>query len=360
MSQEGSQRTIRIGGANRDLAIDSLRGVAIILMVAGHVIGDTSAVGMQVPDDSFWRKSWLLLEDLRMPLFTALSGFVYGLRPLRSTAAYPGFVKGKLRRLMVPLISVGLVFVLMQTLIPGTNTSAELGDFWKLFVYGTAHFWFLQAILLIFLLVGAADSFGLLATARQVLVAIALAGAIAIAVQVDGRWAVFSINGAIRLLPFFLLGYLITSQHTWVKRIWSAQRHGLEVTQLLLIGLTILLFGLRAVAVLAPLDYGRYGDKALSVALGVCAISLLLGFRERLGWAPLARLGFFSFAIYLLHVFGTAPTRMMLNRIGVDSDLVVFIVCLAAGLGLPVLFEVTFGRIGWISWLFLGQKPYRN
>lgn len=66
----------------RDVPIDSLRGVAILLMVAGHVIGADESLGMGVGPHSGWRFGYDLLVDLRMPLFTALSGLVYGLRPL--------------------------------------------------------------------------------------------------------------------------------------------------------------------------------------------------------------------------------------------------------------------------------------
>lgn len=343
---------IRIGGASRDVAVDSLRGVAIILMVAGHVVGASAAAGMQVAEDSGWRISFLLLEDVRMPLFTALSGFVYGLRPLRDPHGYPRLITGKVRRLLVPLAAVGTVFLVLQFLVPGTNASSDLGGLWKLFVYGTGHFWFLQAIFLIFLIVGIADALGVLSRPRNVIVAIAAASALAILVVIPDPWAVFSVNGAIRLLPFFLLGYLFTA-HAGAR---GSRRHAAS----LLIALTAVLFTVRTIEILTPVAYPDEADRALGIALGIAAISLLLTVRERIGWAPLARLGYFSYAIYLLHVFGTAPARMALDRLGGESDVVVFSASLIAGLALPVLVEVTAGRIRWVSWTFLGQKPYAS
>lgn len=339
-----------IGGVNRDIAIDSLRGVAIILMVAGHVIGDSVASGMQVTDDSAWRSFYLLLEDVRMPLFTALSGLVFGLRPLRDTRGYPRLVRGKVRRLLVPLATVGSAFVVIQAVTPGTNAQSSLTDVWKLFIYGTGHFWFLHAIFLIFLLVGIVDALGGLSQPAFVLAAIAGTAVFSMYIVVPDPWAVISINGAIRLLPFFLLGYLFTAHTEWLSR----RRKALFP----MAGLTIVFFVARAIEVLDPIDYPRYLGKPLSVLLGLTAITLLLSARVLMRWVPLARLGYFSYAIYLLHVFGTAPTRILLERLGVHSEVMVFAACLIMGLTLPVLFEITFGRIRWVSWTFLGQRPY--
>lgn len=331
----------------RDISIDTLRGLAIILMVAGHVIGSTGADGMEVAADSPWRHYYDLFADLRMPLFTALSGFVYALRPLRDPAGYRRFAWGKTRRLIVPLVTVGTLFVVMQT-VALRDAGSGASDVWRLYVYGSGHFWFLQAIFLIFLLVGVLDAFGVLRSPARVGVAIGLSAAVYIVVRIPAEWDIFSISGAIRLLPFFLLGYGIHLYWRGVTARW------------VLLGLTAVLFVAKAGAVFDVYSLERPVSAALSVALGLAGISTLLLFRGALAWGPLARLGYFSFAIYLLHVFGTAPTRMALQRFGVESDIAVFVICLVAGLALPVIFEITSGRIRWISWTFLGQRPYRG
>ena len=63
----------------KDLRIETMRGLALFLMVAGHVIGSSSDLGMKVPDDSVLRYLYESLVYIRMPLFTAISGYVYAL-----------------------------------------------------------------------------------------------------------------------------------------------------------------------------------------------------------------------------------------------------------------------------------------
>ena len=54
-----------------------------------------------------------------MPLFAFLSGMVYALRPVAGDAQ--AFVGAKVRRLLVPMLSVGTLFAILQANTPGAN-----------------------------------------------------------------------------------------------------------------------------------------------------------------------------------------------------------------------------------------------
>ncbi|TFD88883.1 acyltransferase [Cryobacterium serini] len=313
-------------------------------MVAYHVIG-----GMQLSSNSGWYYSSDLLVDLRMPLFTALSGFVFAWRSPSDIGSYRRLIIGKARRLLVPLLTVGTLFVLVQSVTPGTNSTRPIQEFWKLYVYGLGHFWFLQAIFLIFLVVGLVNLSALGRKFSFALATLTITSGIAILVNVPAAWDIFSINRAIELLPFFLLGYISSSYGSMLLPARGAV--------LVLAGA---LLAVRAAEVFGVINLPASSSALLSLLLGLTGITAVVAFRKQLCWLPLAWLGHFSFAIFLLHVFGTAPVRILLNTIGFDSEILVFVACMAAGLGLPILFEVTLGRFPWISWALLGQKPYRS
>src|SRR4051794_34829890 len=99
-------------------------------MVAGHVIGSDATRGLQVGNDSLWRLGYLALEDIRMPLFTTISGFVYALRAVGGGAAYGRLVQGKTRRLLVPLVSVGALLFAVELAVPGVNRRPDPSSFW--------------------------------------------------------------------------------------------------------------------------------------------------------------------------------------------------------------------------------------
>ena len=121
--------------------IETLRGLACLLLVVYHVVGADASLGLQVTEGPV-----RLLNDglayLRMPLFTFLSGLVYGLRPFAGSSKH--FLSGKMRRLLVPMLVVGTLFAVLQALTPGTNASAGPWYLWH--VQPVAHFWFVESL----------------------------------------------------------------------------------------------------------------------------------------------------------------------------------------------------------------------
>src|SRR4051812_39054742 len=131
-------------------------------MVAGHVVGAEADDAMRVADDSAWRFIFWGLQDFRMPLFTVLSGFVYAYRPVRNWPGYGSLVTAKMRRLLVPLLTVGALVFAAKLLNPVSTSGVEPDDWWRVYAFGMDHLWFLEAIFLIFLVAGLLDAFGLL------------------------------------------------------------------------------------------------------------------------------------------------------------------------------------------------------
>jgi fucose 4-O-acetylase-like acetyltransferase len=335
-------------GTRDGVGIQSLRGIAVVLMVAGHVIGSDAARGLRVDDDSLWRLFYVGLEDLRMPLFTTISGFVYALRPVRDRTRYPDLVRGKVRRLLVPLLTVGAVLFLVELLVPGVNRRPEPGDAWRIYVYPFEHLWFLQAIFLIFLAVGLMDATGRLARIGTWSVALAAACALYVLLVVPAHANLFSTNGALRLLPFFLLGV-------------GLHRFGQVLDRRLLLiwwlpGFAVV-YCLRVASVLGEAQVAAPLARALGLAVGLTGMASIFLLRAAVQARVLTWIGGFSFGIYLLHVFPAAAARLALQALGMDSDIALFGLCLATGLVVPILFELTVGRVPMVGRLVLGSRP---
>ena len=86
----------------------------------------------------------------------------------------------------------------------------------------------------------------------------------------------------------------------------------------------------------------------------------LLAVRRHLESRFLVWIGGFSFGIYLLHQLGGQGARIAAQLLGLDSPVPLFAIGMLAGVGLPILFELTFGRFPAVSWTVLGQKPSRR
>ncbi len=178
----------------KETSIETLRGLAIILMVTGHVIGHAPDAGMQVDDDSFYRYFYYTLMFLRMPLFTVISGYVYALRPVVCTKELT-FLSGKARRVLLPMIFVATLYYLLQHFVPGTNAETKLSEIWKIYFFSFSHFWFLQALFLVFIAITVIERFKLLHSFLNWLLLLVLSGLFFLFVPIRLRSLVFQISG---------------------------------------------------------------------------------------------------------------------------------------------------------------------
>jgi peptidoglycan/LPS O-acetylase OafA/YrhL len=83
-------------------------------------------------------------------------------------------------------------------------------------------------------------------------------------------------------------------------------------------------------------------------------------FRYRRGVGPFGRLGGFAYGIYLLHLFGTAGSRILLTEIGISHPAVVFAAGLTTGVAVPILIEVGLRHSYWATLLTFGQRLKRR
>lgn len=316
-----------------NLPIETLRGLACLLLVLYHVIGADASLGLRVEDGPV---RWLNdgLAYLRMPLFTFLSGLVYGLRPFAGNSR--AFLVGKVRRLLIPMLVVGTLFALLQALIPGTNST--VGPWYLLHIRPVAHFWFLESLFWVFLVIWALERWNLILEVKGYLLALTLACALYLTVR---GWFMLGIEGAIYLMPYFLFGLAFSRfplkpylASPWVR------------------------WGLLALATVAVISMGmpvsnpdRRTVAMLAVGMSLCMLSLSLA--RVVPW--LASIGRHSYAIYLFHVFFTAAVRIGLNLVHIKFMPLDILLGLLMGLAGPILIDRVASRFKWPALLLLGK-----
>jgi hypothetical protein len=331
----------------KDLRIETIRGLALFLMVAGHVIGSAGDQGMKVSDDSVLRYLYDSLVYIRMPLFTAISGYVYALRPVTSASSLPRFYQGKFRRILIPMIVVSTLFFISQTLVPNTNSKPEWSDIFSIYFFSYAHFWFLQSIFCIFVMIALMEKFSLLSSIRNYMIIMCVALVASLHYEIFPDF--FCIYKAIQLLPFFLLGlglYRYADQlNTWGKQLFL----GVALAVLVVIDQAYL-WG-QMLLTDREMDY-------IGTALGLAAIYMII--THRVYFKPLAWLGYFSFEIYLFHVFGTAGCRIVLNKLAIHDVWITFTISMILGLLLPVALKKAVGRINVLNLAFFGVQAKKK
>lgn len=312
-------------------------------MVAGHVIGMTGK-GMKVEPDSLWSYFNFAFFYIRMPLFTVISGYVYSLRPVQPEN-WREFLGKKISRLIVPLVFVGTIQYLFQCLIPDVSVPRKIEGIWRIYLFSYTHFWFLQALLIVFVLIILIDRYrwfdgfftwgiGLLLASILFLLPIGI--------------KFFSVNEVPYLLPFFFLGYGLS------KFTGGRIRNTPAVAMLVFVFAST--YALQQLTWFVDIGIHNGRNSLISLLVGLTGTTLLLLGRKEIKW--LAYIGRFSFSVYLWHVFATAGSRIILNNFlaGKTNLVLTFSVGLACGIALPICFEKLIVRSRVLGFLCLGKR----
>jgi peptidoglycan/LPS O-acetylase OafA/YrhL len=317
----------------RDLRIDTLRGLACLFLVAYHVVGGNSSIGLQV-ESGFLREISDLLKTVRMPLFTFLSGMVYAFRPLSED--WPKFIKGKARRLLIPMLVVGTFFAVIQSLVPGTSNKIE--NWWMLHIIPVQHFWFVEALLWVFVFIIPLEMNRLLNS--KLVTALIIVSFIGLAVG-QPYTKLLGFKGFVYLAPFFLFGMSIVRFNI----------RPLPVLQ----SFTGFVAIMTAVYFLTSEVDGR---SLLGCVIGMFSCYFLLGLQLEARW--LAQIGIYSYSIYIFHVFFTSGSRIILNRLFDTPIEINFFAGLLLGVFGPIVVYVIARKVPLGRFFLLGESVKKS
>nr|WP_294512572.1 acyltransferase [uncultured Rhodopila sp.] len=319
--------------------LNTVRGLACLLVVALHVVGDEESNGLHLPMTSGWHYAMTSIEFIRIPLFTALSGYLYaGHRVIAGT--FGRFWTKKLRRLGVPLIGVTAVMWLLLT-----RGGAQPVPLWQALSFSFGHLWYIQALMLLFAAISVCD--GLFRPGRAMLM---LAGLAAVMVDQSG-WHMttfFSLDGTFYLAPYFLFGMILRENPEWLGD-RSAGWMALGVVTIILGCQQLGLQGL-----MAPVT-------ALELPAALAGMAGVLFLLQRFPETPLlAVIGGYSYTIYLWHVAAGAAARAVLIKAGIVSIPVLFPPIFAAAVTAPIVLYHVARRVSFVSVAVTGETRYRR
>ncbi|MEY3219330.1 MAG: hypothetical protein RIT27_687 [Pseudomonadota bacterium] len=317
----------------KDQSVETLRGIALILLVGFHAVEEGYPQIYEYFIYSF--------NYVRMPLFTIISGFIYALRPVNVGSEWVFFL-GKVRRVIVPLIAVETLYFVMSNTFRGNWN--EFSKMWEIYFFVYEHFWFLQAIFFIFLTYLIIDRFKLIETVEKWFILMVLVVLLSLFLPKSNF---LSFVGYLYLLPYFTLGYGFNrfNQQLFTKPIILVMSVAFIVNTVIH---QLIWFGY----------INLFHDKisVISICGGITSTFLL--FRYRFTIPSLAILGGYSYTVYLFHGFGISLMGKINNIIGIHnfSYFIDFSLQLCAGIVSGILVHNLAGKYSLTRRLFLGKR----
>jgi glucans biosynthesis protein C len=316
--------------------LDTVRGLACLLLVCYHVVGGSSARGLRLPLTSDWHYAMSSFEFIRMPIFTMLSGFLYA-RFRATSSTIKDFLVKKTRRIGVPLLVATTVYWVLRRATVGDERPFLTALFWSY-----EHLWYLQSLITLFFVVAVIDA--LFMPTPTVLFFIAILLALISAVHPDVG-TLFSAAGTIYLAPYFVFGIVVAATPRLPKdRI-------LGIVFGVVAGTILLLQQASLNGVIAPIAKQDF----LATVCGVASCLFLLQFMQPV--QLLATIGEGSYTVYLWHVLFAAATRMALIRLGFEASPLLFAVSVVSGIAGPLMLHRIASYTALLSIPLLGIKP---
>jgi len=302
--------------------IDFARGLGVILVVYGHVLGGLVRPGI-FPDGALARWMDYTLYTFHMPLFFFLAGLNvkhslrHGARPfLRSklwTIAYP--------YLLWSLIQGGITMSLARD----ANIPIHPDDLAAIWYRPIAQFWFLYALMICHVI-------AVLIPSRTVMITLALAGLVvflALPVRPD-------VALTLHHLPFYVAGlYGVSVVAEWRPFGWSL--------------LAALGIAFAAAVTLGGQLSGMDANGLASLpacALGIAGTVVLCKLLDTARHRWLAAVGVASMTIYVLHILAGSGTRILMLKLQIPQWPWVYLLAgTAAGVVLPLIAHAVLQRL---------------
>nr|WP_321457735.1 acyltransferase [uncultured Cohaesibacter sp.] len=333
----------------RDLSVETIRGLACIFLVSFHAVGGNPDQGMAVGANDWLYLLQQAFGDMRMPLFSFISGFVFLSFPMNG-GSFKTLTGKKARRLLLPLASVGSFCWLVRTVM-----GMEHVPYYMVYFYAYNIYWYLQSTFLMMALFLLVNYFSMKhaqpkeyqSIANMNALGLGILGAVVLTFMFPGVTAILSIQKVFYLLPFFMAGYLLGQVlHTVRQRTRPIHK---VIAFVLLVNLVIWGWVLSV----GGYSYESVARRAICIPIGILtALSLfVLAPKVRL----LAWVGDKSYAIYLFHIFFTAATEMVWRKVLPTLDIHYgYPVFLAAGIMGPIILSWFILQIPLSRWLVLG------
>lgn len=314
--------------AQRTEWVDYGKGIGIILVVYAHLLSSGYHAGLPI-QAHFFSLSDSIIYSFHMPLFFFLAGFLVEQSFNKRRAGE--FIGDKFKFLVYPYLIWSLLQAISELFFAGHSARGiTVADLWAIPYLPLAQFWYLYALLWMYVTYALVRHWGQFAYAALIVIA-------ALLFYFPIKSEILALQGFSTGFIFFVVAVLITKYHGELENFtispWSII--GL-FAGLLLTGFYIFEYRIEPVR----LTNGLHPFYFLALAtLGITfCISLAQLLARKKCCQVVQTLGIYSLQIYLVHMLAGVGTRVILRHFfHLENPLFHMLIGVSAGLLAPVI-----------------------
>lgn len=323
--------------------VDYLKAFACFLVVLGHLLQSLQISKIDLHPNITTFIIWFIYL-FHMPLFMCMSGYLY-LKTKKefSWKEYKKFELKKFINLAVPYFTFYLLFILINMVFSkSVNTSRGIDDLLKIFNNPIAPYWFLYALLSIFIIVPILEKI-LKNDKKKIMIIFVILKIISIFIKTN----IYFVDSIMSYSIYFYLGSIIVDD----KNLNSTKT---TILIFIYIIFSIIFYRFK--------DYiSTYMNEIIKVFFAILGIYICINaFKNIKKIAVLDTFKEYTFQIYLLHTIFAAGMRIILIKIGIYNYTIHFIMGLIVSIYMPVIISLISKKIKYTNFFFYPIKTIKE
>lgn len=308
--------------------IDLVKGIAIGLVVIGHMLRGFVSSGMYSEYKNIFIYIDYTIYSFHMPLFFIISGALFkNSKKLENMNQYFLFIKKKVILLAIPYFVFSWIQIVIKLIMSNSvNNKVNIMDFFTIIFNPIEQFWFLYSLMIIFIIMGFID---IKIKSEQIkFIIIILSFLLANYTIID----LGILGNAISNIIYFYIGEKIIENKERIKInnniiisllalyiILNLAIYNFKFSQNILIISRFIMAVVASLTIITICKKFQYNDKNIIYVFKI--------------------LGKHSMAIYLLHIILGSGIRIVLLKLSINSLIVQVILGLIFAIIIPILLE---------------------
>lgn len=329
----------------REKWIDSVKGIAIILVVVGHVIGGYTGDNFFYSINNFLKYFMWTIYTFHMPLFFMISGVVYEKYEVIScNNDYLRIAKKKSLNLLIPYFIFSTLQIIVKLPLQGKiDSQVSVSNIWLLPIKPIDQFWFIYSLFFIFLIIGLVRLFKL---NPKVVIITLFIGTLFFKTTITDNVLLSNLKSIIVGSFYFYIGVLLQKRNNHISKRYSS------IVYLFIFMITNILYN--NLALMSELK------SLFLVVMAMCGSLFVISLckaNNRAGEVNILQIvGKHSFEIYIIHVLLCAVIRRVLIIIGIKSVIIHFVLGIGLSIIIPIIISKFMSRFKCIDFIFKPTK----